>query len=148
MLDSLWPAGFGLGKEYQDLPLRKLLQKLRLVAIFSRRIPIFHTARLALSNYAEFCSLQVVEGEDRECGIALGSNLTHFSLRQNLIVLSRAGRSWRNRACRCSVTCKPREERGHFKWHFVASGSDCNRRRLDQLDMIVPGIQPHASAQR
>src|SRR5206468_488566 len=68
-------------------------------------------------------------------------DLTHFSLRPNLIVLSRASRSWRNWACRRSVTCQPREERRYFKWHFVACRSDRNRRSFDQFDMIVPGIQ-------
>src|SRR5438128_2753261 len=138
-------AGFGLGERNQDRTLRKLLQQQRLVAMFSRQTPIFHAARLAWSDYTEFCILRVAEGEDEN--VESLSNLAHFRLRPNLIVLSCAGGSWGNRAGRRSETCQPREERRYFKWHFVASRSDRNRRRFDQFDMIVPGIQPHASSQ-
>ncbi len=68
MFDSLWAGWIRLRN--QDRTLRKLLQQQRLVAMFSRQTPIFHAAKLAWSDYTEFCILRVAEGEDRECGIA------------------------------------------------------------------------------
>src|SRR5438067_5366498 len=107
MFDSLWAGWIRLRN--QDRTLRKLLQQQRLVAMFSRQTPIFHAARLAWSDYTEFCILRVAEGEDEN--VESLSNLAHFRLRPNLIVLSCARGRRGHWAGGRSYTCRLGEAR-------------------------------------
>src|SRR6185436_16718833 len=66
--------------------------------------------------------------------------------RVGLVGGCRVRRSRRSRAA--PVAGKPREKWSHFKRHLVPGRGNCHRRSLDQLDIVIPGVELYASAQR